>query len=450
MRHLRIALLAVHLASAQSWAPEVAVTGDAGPYEVLVEPPAEDEDPVQLEELQMRLREEQHRLKIARIALSAARQNASFQAAALQHAQDSLAGLQLRGPEASKEEIQVEEEIQTDEEQEEVVQRDIEEAEVQDHSAQERIKSADQRKAAAVSAMNTELADTASLVPEHSSVILSGLSMFFQWLQALPYQHLVAATTGLVGLYSLSHPPLFLQAVAVGVFAVAGGMAAAAEARAYWAGDLPHGLQLLVGLEVAVILAVAAVIGFDGFQLLIGAALGLFVAYLASGWAMVAAWDTPDAAVWYGVCIALGTATIIVGQKTACAVVGTVLGSLMVASSVGFLITDVLTPSDTTPTWLDCVDALLGSSGATSAFGAGATIAQAIGFGFWMVLTVIGLTRWFLGWPLFCHKLEEEDPQRLPLLGRSRIDPQTPGGPAIPRPVLGGMPPMPRRPDGLI
>jgi len=228
--------------------------------------------------------------------------------------------------------------------------------------------------------------------------ILGGLRAAGDQLCQWPHQDLVATGAGLLGLMGLVHPPVFMEAITVSILAVGMGMAALSGAQSYWGSELSTWLGVGIFVEAGLITGLAAAVSFEGVQLLAGAALGVFGAHLASGWAMVSAWDAPRAITWYAACAALGTAALAVGQRGARIVLGLLAGGLMVASCAGFFAAAALSEGPA-PHWLDAAAALLavGQPGRIPAGPWG--VARLLCLGLGAAVAALGATRWSGGWP---------------------------------------------------
>lgn len=391
------------------------------PFSEIEQPdPASSESTSEVEELKAELREELHRTRIAEVASEAARNNVTVQENARITAEQQRQGLQGQLAIAQQGNAEARQKVADLEEQRREARAAIKDAQARQDAAGVQLDNATAALRAAEDRMESERVQIDDVLPQQRQTAIFGeLSAFGDWLRHCQYQHIVALVAGLLGLLSIVDPPEFFQALSVGIFAVGLGMAGAQESETYWGSDLSPTLEFLIGLEVAVIAAAAAVLGFEGFRLLVGAGVGLLLTHIASTWAMVSAWDISDGVVWFGVSAALGAGLIAVGGRTSYALLGPVAGGLMVASSVGFFITDFSTPSDVTPSWIDCVDSLLGGGGgASNAFGQGATAAVYTGDLLWAVVALAGSWNWFFGFPRVIIE-EEKNPGRARLLGGS-------------------------------
>jgi len=217
------------------------------------------------------------------------------------------------------------------------------------------------------------------------------------WLRTYEYQHVIAIVAGVLGLMMSSLPLIFSRFFAIGLAALAVGMATTSEVEAQLGNQLGKWGSWAIGFEGAVVTAVACYIGFDGFQLQVGCAFGLVVAHIAQSVVETSTWTPLKFLVLYNVCGLLGVIFVAVGRRKAFALVGLAVGSLLFTSLIGYSAIGVFTR--TSPlAWIDFVEAMVvGSQPFTSLTDKG-PLARYLLLGLWAGTMAIGLMRWsFIG-----------------------------------------------------
>jgi len=201
----------------------------------------------------------------------------------------------------------------------------------------------------------------------------------------------------------------------VSLVALAAGAAGSDQFLAAFVSSPPRWLALVSGAEVAAVTAAAAVIGFNGFQLLIGAVLGLLIAHLSVGWA--GTWCHGQDALWYLALLALGSLFTGLGGDHAGAAIGALAGGLLAASSCGFFFAELLSSAQLPPSWVDTVDAIVRGTGQSEFLGEEASLVRILALLVWAGMTVYGSYRWYRSQMKGREEsLDLSDSLRLPLL----------------------------------
>lgn len=243
-----------------------------------------------------------------------------------------------------------------------------------------------------------------AILPQDDAWIIGGMAIFVSWLSSLPCQNLIAALAGALGAAGFLNSELFLQASSVLVVALGAGVAAGTKFFSSW-GSEPMLLSILVGSEAAILSAAAAFVGFAGFQLFIGAVIGLLVAQIFVSWA--AGW-CPGVPFWYLVFLAVGVAATGFGDKTAAAVLGYAAAGLMLSSCVVFFLAEFFTAAELPASWVDSVDAFVNGDQPKQKLGEMAFIIRLCGFVLWFGTMAFGkkCSAWFR------DKLQDKEPLR--------------------------------------
>lgn len=156
-----------------------------------------------------------------------------------------------------------------------------------------------------------------------------------QWLRESPHQALVTALMTLTGVgLAWDGPrvwnPLFTVAAAALSAAVA-----RHEAHAW---DIDQVSEGLVMAQAAFAIALAVQSGFEGFQVIVGTALGFASAFGCGDWARwIAQWIPGFAVLWYSVGAVVGTLLFTVWRKPVLSAAAPLLGGLLVSSGLGLL-----------------------------------------------------------------------------------------------------------------
>ncbi|CAJ1422878.1 unnamed protein product [Effrenium voratum] len=247
-----------------------------------------------------------------------------------------------------------------------------------------------------------------AILPQRDAWVVSGMVIFSDWLSRLPCQNLVAASAGALGLASLLDSERFLQISSIAFMALGVGIAAGAKFLNSWSGE-PLLLSLLVGSEAAFLAAAAAVVGLEGFQLFIGAIIGLVIAQLFA-WVVGPA----EVAFWYLAFLALGVAATGVGDKTAIAALGFAVGGFFLSSALVFVLAEILSAAALPSSWVDSADAYVNGINTQQALGKAAVVTRAAGFCLWAAVVVLG--KRCSSWMNQKLQLQQPDNLRQPLL----------------------------------
>lgn len=249
-----------------------------------------------------------------------------------------------------------------------------------------------------------------NVIPEHRVAVLGEVGLTIAaFFRGSSYQSVIAFVVGTVGLLSIIDAPRFTQFVAVGAAAITVGVLANNESSQAWKGGSSDIETWVVGVEASAITVLAAYFGFEGFQLIMGACLALGLAHVASCWSTICAWMPQVSFFWFPLSAILGASMMKLGQQVACAVIGPMMGGLMVASSLVFLSFRLVdSTADAPPCWIDFADALLSGGGGAPWSGGEEelTITCRVGFAIWLLVAVGGLSRYFVGMP----KMASVDP----------------------------------------
>jgi len=224
--------------------------------------------------------------------------------------------------------------------------------------------------------------------------VLQSFASLRSWLGAAPYQRCFAGIAGVVGVLSALDAVAFGRLFIIVFAALVGGTIAFFEVGSFGAAIGSWG-PVCVGLEGAAFAASAAIFGFDGFRLVVGGGFGLLIARVVRNFGLCKSRD--DDIIWYSVAAFVGAAVLFAGQKNALAVLGPLVGGLMVASSVAFFVGDASAAS--TP-WFDFLLALLGEQtpDKSDAFaGDELTMARYVCWGVWALIIVLGTVRCYMG-----------------------------------------------------
>eukprot|EP00931_Biecheleriopsis_adriatica_P095202 TRINITY_DN68836_c0_g1_i1.p1 TRINITY_DN68836_c0_g1~~TRINITY_DN68836_c0_g1_i1.p1 ORF type:complete len:426 (+),score=120.79 TRINITY_DN68836_c0_g1_i1:19-1296(+) len=365
-----------------------------------------------LTKLREDIEEEERRTRIADFVADSAIQNESLQAQKSLQAEKDITELKARYHAAGQTIEQAKQQVQELEAKVEASKQRLNASEEERRASLDAAKRAESKKEMAEAKTEEERYKADGILPERDTVIFDGLHLFCKWLSHLPGQSAIAAAAGLLGMASLWSSQLFLEVVSVTLVALGAGMAAAAQLNTTFADEMANKLTFLTGAEVALLTAAAVVIGFDGFQLVIGAALGLSIANLSEVW--VASWCN-QVALWYLVLFALGALAAGLGRRHASAVLGAAAGGLMVASSVIFLLGTFLADGELPGSWVEYVRALT-ACGNKQPFGEDMELLRFVGFLVWAVYALLGVSRWFLGRPVLWGEQEIGGDLRSPLL----------------------------------
>lgn len=220
-----------------------------------------------------------------------------------------------------------------------------------------------------------------------------GVSAF---LRGFAYQKLLALAIGTAGLLSILDAALFTQCMAVGATAIAVGVFSHRVANDVWKGNLNDVELFIFGVEGSVITVVAAHVGFEGFELVVGVCLALGAAHMAAQWAGGESWQPHATFAWFALSTLLGLTLMQGSQKAVCAVLGSVGGGLMAATScIFFWFSFSNAAGVSSPCWIDFVGVLDAGGGLTRDF----AILRTVGYAVWVAVASVGASRYFLRTP---------------------------------------------------
>jgi len=364
----------------------------------------------EIEKLQGELQRVMEDTAIAELALPLAEKNLTAQKERLARAQSKLAATKLNASverlrlrEAENRTARLEAELNK-------LKVRIAEAESNKSEAERQLKDAKQREADALrherdvaSHADTITREAQAAAAANASamgggkVYQSGVWALNDWLRTCEYQFVIAAVAGILGLFSVWDAWIFSRGFAIGYVALVVGMATSWQVNAHNALESQLGScgPWAVGLEAAFVTAVACHIGFEGFQLMFGAALGLVMAHWASGIVMADSWAPVLSLMWYAMWGLSIVILIVVGQRRALALLGSFVGGLLFASLIGYMVVSFLAAD--VPTWIDFTDAVVSGKPFTSSpFARDLTLAT------WVIIASMGIIRW--GFKSFEHR----------------------------------------------
>lgn len=363
-------------------------------------------------ELQSDIKEEQRRIRIAEFVIQSATKNASLLAERQRAAEAHIAKSEPRVHAAAVLGAKAKLQVQDLEAGLNATKEHLASTEAQSKSA---MAAAEQEEASASQAerqAESEHSRNDAVLPQRNSVVFEGIALLTHRLRKLPCQNLVAAGAGFAGVASLWDSRIFLQVLSVGLVALGAGAAGSDQFLAAFDSHPPRWLALVSGAEVAAVTAAAAVIGFTGFQLLIGAVLGLLIAHLSVDWA--GTWCHGQDALWYLALLALGSLATGLAGEHAGAAIGALAGGLLAASSCGFFFAELLSGDSLPSSWVDTVDAIVRGVGQEDTLGEEASVVRILAMLVWAAMTAQGLHRWYRS--QMKGREEKSDSLRLPLL----------------------------------
>lgn len=198
---------------------------------------------------------------------------------------------------------------------------------------------------------------------EYSKTVQSWLNN-----ESSPYQISVALAALVVGLCLTWDGPQMWQALFTLALSLSAALAGCFEANEQ---QLPIFSVGSLMFQAAVTVGLAVYWGFEGSQVLLGACCGFAGAYGMSGWIRIMDAVTPGVAMlWYVAGAVFGILIFTTWRRSMLACLAPVLGSLLVASSVGVLISRLglrtpFLPQDN-ESWLEATEALLGLNTSSS------------------------------------------------------------------------------------
>eukprot|EP00747_Dinoflagellata_sp_TGD_P066655 gnl/TRDRNA2_/TRDRNA2_154911_c0_seq1.p1 gnl/TRDRNA2_/TRDRNA2_154911_c0~~gnl/TRDRNA2_/TRDRNA2_154911_c0_seq1.p1 ORF type:complete len:512 (+),score=50.97 gnl/TRDRNA2_/TRDRNA2_154911_c0_seq1:71-1606(+) len=160
-------------------------------------------------------------------------------------------------------------------------------------------------------------------------------SEFTTWLRETQYQAAVAVFAICVGCVCLWDGPAIWHVL----FTVTVAVAAAGVVKAETANTMFAKYGVVLGMQAFVAVGLAVHLGFEGFQVLLGIALGVLGAHEIGGWLTFVDSQVPAVALaWYSLFGMMGFLVYTVWRKPVLAVLAPLLGGLLVASGTGLLV----------------------------------------------------------------------------------------------------------------
>jgi len=254
----------------------------------------------------------------------------------------------------------------------------------------------------------------------------------FGFLRTCPYQPILALVFGIAGLGSILDGVRFFEFFFISVFAAVVATCVCAESSNFGS-DTGLLENVVVGTEAALVTAIACYYGMEGFQIVVGALLGLVMAHWTCGLFIV---DSPEnrssEVVWYAVLALVGAVSLFFGKKHAHGVVGPFAGGLLCSSFAVYFASAVASHSATSTEFLDFVEAMLNVRSATAVFGKQGVVAWQVGACVWMVVFGLGTSRHFFDWPQLTRRDSKSRSKRSSRSDRAE--------PLLPRPGRPGSP----------
>jgi len=235
------------------------------------------------------------------------------------------------------------------------------------------------------------------------------ISAAVHWLQTpSPELQLGIAGVALVfGLGSIGRPIRFVQGSACCLAALAAFMDVSHMASVVWAGEFQEIVAPIAGLEAAFIVAMAAGVGFEGFQLIVGALLGLGVAQATMKYAPVDS-DIPVSFVWTSCFGLAGFLLLMVGRNTVCGLLGPIIGGLLVGNSAGYFLTFFLTEGGEMPPCLEFPICLISGDKCGRLLGQEMQAMRVLAIAAWIIVALLGI-RVYVNGSLCGSAIEEEE-----------------------------------------
>jgi len=237
-----------------------------------------------------------------------------------------------------------------------------------------------------------------------------GVGDFAKYLRDLPYQPILAGAAGVFGILCWGDAHQYARGLIILSVAISAGTIGGAQALNCWGDALGAWGPGYIGIEIAAITAVAAYLGFEGFRLLAGCLLGMFVARfiknisrdvqgaaVAAKVAQVAKAAKPEEiVVWYS-CFALaGGFLMFIGRENALAIMGPLVGGLFVSSGVGYFVEEMTGNTTSTVAWIDILQGVVEEKNSAQLFQSDYT--RPVCLAVWFTVAAYGCARWFFGW----------------------------------------------------
>jgi len=364
-------------------------------------------------ELQKEIHQQMQRIMVADFVIENAIRNHSAQAQLLNESQHTSEDCKLRYAAAKRSIAESQERVADLQSQLNGTQSQMAESEERRTKLERRVHKAEALEQKAEEEASALKSKADEVLPERQAWVQSGIGLFLNWLKGLPCQNLVALLAALLGAVSCLDSELFILAASLVLVALGVGMTAGQKFFEGWGGESLL-LSVLVGGEAALLTAAAAVVGYTGFQLVLGAVLGLLAAQLSAAWAQD--WIPAQVPFWYLLFLALGVAATGYGGKRASELLGYAAGGLLVSSSLVFFLAEILSDLTFPRSWADAVNAYVNGVHLKD-LGALPLFVRLVGFAAWVAFVALG--------PSLSVKLksmvlkEDSESLREPLLGNA-------------------------------
>eukprot|EP00439_Symbiodinium_sp_Y106_P050219 s605_g6.t1 len=297
-------------------------------------------------ELQKEIHQQMQRIMVADFVIENAIRNHSAQAQLLNESQHTSEDCKLRYAAAKRSIAESQERVADLQSQLNGTQSQMAESEERRTKLERRVHKAEALEQKAEEEASALKSKADEVLPERQAWVQSGIGLFLNWLKGLPCQNLVALLAALLGAVSCLDSELFILAASLGGkeenvkgLQVSTKISQGQKFFEGWGGESLL-LSVLVGGEAALLTAAAAVVGYTGFQLVLGAVLGLLAAQLSAAWAQD--WIPAQVPFWYLLFLALGVAATGYGGKRASELLGYAAGGLLVSSSLVFFLAEIL------------------------------------------------------------------------------------------------------------
>jgi len=161
----------------------------------------------------------------------------------------------------------------------------------------------------------------------------------------------MAIAVCVLGLSNFVSPQIFMQILSIGVMMIIVGLQCAGEGAVFFADDLKQWQTVTLGCGAATVAGAAAVVGSDGFQMLVGAVLAIFLVHTLGAAASVGGvgvTSATDATVLVPVSVlfaALGAGSMYFWRSRMSEILGVLTGSFLTSCGAGFIFTSYTSSS---------------------------------------------------------------------------------------------------------
>jgi chemotaxis protein histidine kinase CheA len=254
--------------------------------------------------------------------------------------------------------------------------------------------------------------------------------VIFNALRHCPYQVSLSLGFGFVGLSSILDGVSFFQGFFIILCAATVGACICAETLAF-GGDRDIVAASAGAAEASVVIAIACYYGLEGFQIVVGALLGLVLAHSTCG--SLIAYSPANVLVEFVICavaVLIGSLAMFFGDRNAQAVVGPFVGGFLSATCAVYLVASVVSSHALKLNFIDFMEALLTGRGrAITRFGLEGKQAAGIlvlGASIWVAVFAFGISRYFCQCPRIGGTLEERERRGKRKSKSDRTDPLLP------------------------